>query len=288
MAADAETEVKGAASAMAEEPFYFELGGDRLFAFLHRAEDSSRGTIVVCHALAEEKLWSHRVYVSAAREFARAGYDVLRFDMRGEGDSSREFEATTISTRVEDTLRATQVARERTGAKQIVLVGHRFGGTIAALAAQAASDRVKGIAVWDPLPDGADYFSLLLRSNLTSQMAMVGKVTRTRDDLLQGIAKGETVMVDGYGMTAALHSEISAIKWSERADLLSHPALLIEVPKGGQAQPSDIFVLMQGTRGRLRVQLATEPPFWRETRQLHQHAPLFTKATLDWLDELAP
>jgi pimeloyl-ACP methyl ester carboxylesterase len=272
---------------MAEQPFYFEVGGDRLFAFLHRSGDSSRGAIVLCHALAEEKLWSHRVYVSAARELARAGYDVLRFDMRGEGDSSRDFEATTISTRVEDTLRAAQVARDRTGAKQVVLVGHRFGGTVAARAAQAAGDDVKAIAVWDPLPDGADYFSSLLRSNLTSQMATLGKVTRTREDLLQAISNGETVLVDGYGLTAALHSEISAVRWSEQADLLRHPTLLIEVPKGDQAQPSDVFLRMQATRAQLRLQLAAEPPFWRETRQLHQRAPLFTKATLDWLQEVA-
>jgi hypothetical protein len=35
----------------------------------------------------------------------------------------------------------------------------------------------------------------------------------------------------------------------------------------------------------LRLRLAIEPPFWRETRQFHQRAPEFTNATLEWLAE---
>ena len=42
---------------------------------------------VFCHPLTEEKLWTHRVFVTFARELAAAGHTVLRFDYRGNGDS---------------------------------------------------------------------------------------------------------------------------------------------------------------------------------------------------------
>ena len=65
-----------------------------------------RGGVLLCHAFAEEKLWSHRVYVTFARELAALGYAVLRFDFRGEGDSDLEFEQATISTRIADVITA--------------------------------------------------------------------------------------------------------------------------------------------------------------------------------------
>ena len=77
-----------------EQPFFDGTGDSRLFAFAHHPVGASRGNVVFCHAFAEEKLWSHRVYVTFARELAQAGYGVLRFDMRGEGDSGRELSRT--------------------------------------------------------------------------------------------------------------------------------------------------------------------------------------------------
>jgi pimeloyl-ACP methyl ester carboxylesterase len=273
-----------AVSRLHEEPFFHELEGEQLFCFLHRAVGSAKGTIVLCHAFAEEKLWSHRVYVTFGRDAARAGYNVLRFDMRGEGDSSREFEETSIETRVQDVLAAAKAASLRCGESRTFLLGHRLGGSIAAVAASRAGGAVHGVAIWDPIPDGEDYFGSLLRSNMATQMATAGKVTRTRDALLKAISDGEVIVVDGYGLTAALHREMSALRWQDMPGLLMHPTLLLEVPKGEQTAPQAVFVDLKSTRPGLHAALVPEPPFWRETRQFHQRAPLFTRATLEWLE----
>ena len=271
-----------------EEPFFFGLGADRLFGFLHRPAGPVRGMLALCHAFAEEKLWSHRVYVTFARDAARNGFGVLRFDARGEGDSSREFEDTTIETRIDDTLRAAQVLRERIGGTApLMLLGHRLGGSIAAVAATRAAGEVKGVIVWDPVPDTADYFGQLLRSNMATQMATEGKVTRARDALIQQILAGESVVVDGYGLTAALYREMLALSWNELPQVLPGPALIIEVPKGEQTTPSAVLAALAAARPLVQVKLAAEPPFWRETRQFHQRAPAFTQATLAWLTEVA-
>jgi pimeloyl-ACP methyl ester carboxylesterase len=270
--------------ATSEEPFYFRVGDDRLFGFLHKPLGRVAGAIVLCHAFAEEKLWSHRIYVTFAREMAQAGYGVLRFDMRGEGDSARDFEETSVETRVEDTLSAISTAAERFSAEHpVVLVGHRFGGSIAAAAAATAGKQVGGLVVWDPVLDGADYFSGLLRSNMATQMATSGKVTRTRELLVQAILAGEVVVADGYGLGADMYRGMSAMQWSTRSDWFAHRTLVLAVPKGGETEPPAALLSLAASHPKLRVQLATEPPFWRETRQFHRRAANFTAATAEWL-----
>ncbi len=270
-----------------EEPFFDGEGDTRLFGFAHRPVGESRGTVVFCHAFAEEKLWSHRVYVTFARELAQAGYGVLRFDVRGEGDSGSDFEETTVETRIEDTLRALQLAQQRFGRAAPVLVGHRFGGSIALAAAARVGANVRGVAVWDPVPDGAEYFSALLRTNLTTQMAVHGKVTRTRDVLIKSILEGETVVADGYGLGPALYRGMSELNWAQQPEWFTQPTLLVEVPVAGRTEPSAGLAAITQTKPSVTVQLATEPPFWRETRQFHRRAGAFTAATLGWLGSLA-
>lgn len=275
-----------AARPLMEEPVFLGSGDERLFAFLHPAAQAARGTIVMCHAFAEEKLWSHRVYVTFAREAAQAGLNVLRFDMRGEGDSALDFEQSTIETRIEDALRAIAAAKDRWSARDVVLLGHRLGGSIAAVAQTRAASDVRAVAIWDPILDGEDYFGQLLRSNLTTQMATQGKVTRMRDALVKAILDGEVVVVDGYGLTADLYRGIAELRLAQRPELFPGPALLIEVPKGEQNAPSEPLRALAATRPQLQLALESEPPFWRETKQFHKRAGGFTADTLEWLNGL--
>lgn len=280
------TPLRAPAEAAVEEPFFFDLDGEQLFGFLHRPQASPRGGIVLCHALAEEKLWSHRVYVTFAREAAAAGYAVLRFDMRGEGDSSRDFEGSDIETRVADVLRAARELRQKIpGLPSLALLGHRLGGSIAASAAVQANDLVDQIVIWDPIADGADYFGQLLRSNLTTQMATEGKVTRTRDVLIAALNAGEAVVVDGYGLTAQLYRGIASLQWDGLSEAFARKGLIIEIAKGEQSAPSAPFARLAENRPHVSCAVVSEPPFWRETRQFHKRAAELTRVTLQWLEQ---
>ncbi|MBT8350241.1 MAG: alpha/beta hydrolase, partial [Deltaproteobacteria bacterium] len=88
---------------MKETPFFFPNESYNLFGVLHEPENTPKPQgFVFCHPFAEEKLWTHRVFVNFARELAQKGYTVLRFDYMGHGDSEGGFQDSTIETRLFD------------------------------------------------------------------------------------------------------------------------------------------------------------------------------------------
>lgn len=247
---------------MSESPFFFELGKHRLFAVHHRCDAGEpRRGVVLCHALAEEKLWSHRVYVGLARELAGEGFAVLRFDCRGEGDSDLDFEEATLETRVADAVRAAAVLLEREPAlRRCVFLGHRLGCAVAARAAACAGELAEALIAWDPVENGSAYLMQWLRSALASQLVATGKAP-TRSALMKALEEGRTVPIDGYGVTPRFYRELVALQWPALVKALACPVLTVE---GG-----------------------CEPPFWRQTQRMHMRAPAMTQRSVQWLRERA-
>jgi uncharacterized protein len=275
------------ADRMNEQPHFFQVGAERLFAVLHMPAKPPACAVVICHAIAEEKLWSHRVYVTLARELAARGIAALRFDYRGEGESDREFEETTVATRVEDTVAAAAALRERVGAGvPLVLLGHRVGGSIAAAAVQGGC-AADGLVVWDPIIDGHEYLLQMLRANLTTQIAVEGKVTRTREMLVQEILEGRPVIVEGYPLTRELFEGLKNLDWVAAWRELPRGALILELPRGEETQPAARLRELMSRDNKVNWAQVSEPPFWRETRQFHQRASNMNSRTLDWLGALA-
>ena len=73
-----------------EEAVSFECEGSKLFGILtHSRKVSDIGVIVVVGG-PQYRVGSHRQFVQLGRAIAKAGYSVLRFDVRGMGDSEGE------------------------------------------------------------------------------------------------------------------------------------------------------------------------------------------------------
>jgi uncharacterized protein len=76
-------------SGTSEFPLVFACGGDQLVGVVHPASAARIGIVVVVGG-PQYRVGSHRQFVLMARDLARAGYAVLRFDYRGMGDSEGE------------------------------------------------------------------------------------------------------------------------------------------------------------------------------------------------------
>lgn len=126
----------------------------------------------------DEDVWGHKVFLVLADALNRDGFAVLRYDKRGEGGSSGDFDAATTADFTSDAEAAVAWlrAQPRIDASRVGVLGHSEGGIIAP--AVAASD--KGVAfvimIAGPCIRGDKLFVL--------QSAMTAKVYGAPDDYI--------------------------------------------------------------------------------------------------------
>jgi exosortase A-associated hydrolase 1 len=83
-------------AAHSESALMFVCGGERLLGVVSRPPRPARAGIVIIVGGPQYRVGSHRQFLLLARDLARAGFAVMRFDYRGMGDSDgqpRSFEA---------------------------------------------------------------------------------------------------------------------------------------------------------------------------------------------------
>lgn len=278
---------------VAETPFFFAREDARLFGILHAPEGPAKPlAFVMSHPFGEEKLWSHRVFVSCARALAERGHAVLRFDYLGAGDSSGMSADTSLTSHHADLQAAIRTLEQRMPTvERIGLIGLRLGASFAASLLESGNDstrlRTAPLVLWDPILDGDAYFQELLRSNLSTQLAVYGKVVDNREVLTARIRAGDTVNVDGYEIGKDL-LESCGVNTLLTTEAKRHdgPTLVVQIAAtDAQKERADLKALAasysQGTLLR-----AAEQPFWREIKPFYPRASQLQEATLRWLDEL--
>jgi exosortase A-associated hydrolase 2 len=272
---------------MREEPFFFPDQTGRLFGVHHDGpagrEGAPRLPFVFCHPFGEEKLWTHRVFVTFARALAQRGHPVLRFDYRGNGDSSGDFPASSIATALDDLATAIETIKSRTGATSVGLVGLRLGASLAATAAETHGD-VSCLVLWAPIVDGARYAQDLLRINITTQMAVYREVRQDRAALVEAMKQGQTANVDGYEVGFAMYDELSRLSLKGGPATFAHPALVVQLDRAPNAPPQAELTALAGRYAAGALVQVQEEPFWKEIERFYDTAPNLFAATLEWMD----
>lgn len=140
------------------EPFYFGSAAEPLFG-LHYPPTSGparEAGIVLCYPIGHEYIVAHRAYRQLSIRLAAAGFQVLRFDYHGTGDSAGDCERGTPHEWIADISTAIGELRLRSACRTVTLVGCRLGATFAALAGAERGD-VEHMVLWDPVVNGADH-----------------------------------------------------------------------------------------------------------------------------------
>lgn len=114
----------------------------------------TRRGVVLCGTLGFEQLSAYRAWRALADEVAATGCACLRFDYPGEGDSG-DAGAGRVASLVASIRRAIRFLRDEAGVDEIVLVGLRFGGMLAALAARDGG--VDRLVLLSPFATGRAY-----------------------------------------------------------------------------------------------------------------------------------
>ena len=140
--------------------YFFGPSERQLLAVHHHAQGTPRRDhgVVLCYPWGYEYVNALRGCRQLATRLARAGFDVLRFEFYGCGDSAGWGEEADLERWLDDVSAALGELGGRGRARAVSLVGVRLGGSLAALAAARRSD-VQGLVLWEPVVSGASYLA---------------------------------------------------------------------------------------------------------------------------------
>lgn len=134
---------------MEEALTFTDPSGHRVSAVLAAPGGKTGRIAVLCHGFLSNK--NSTTNKALTRLLNEKGIATLRFDFFGQGESQGPFEHITITTALNQTLAALDLARAR-GFDRIGLMGSSFGGLVAILAASNRQD-LACLALKAPVPD---------------------------------------------------------------------------------------------------------------------------------------
>ena len=154
-----------------------------------------RGPVVVlCPPIGQEYMRTHRALRQLALQLSRAGFDVLRFDFSGLGDSAGDNTVASVPGWQEDVRMAIEELRDTANVKLISVVGIRIGASIGFLATRGRQD-IDSVVLWDPVVRGSDYLAELI--------ALADEPGEEPAD--------RTVGVTGFALTPAFRAELRSL-----------------------------------------------------------------------------
>ncbi|WP_297910800.1 alpha/beta hydrolase [Thiomonas sp.] len=184
--------------------------GRELFVLHQAAQGASRShAVLLCPPFGQEAIRAHRFYRVLADRLAGNGFDVLRFDYFGTGDSGGDDEDFDLPGAVADTRFLCEWARQRLHPARVSLVGLRLGADIAMLASARSGGAVAELILIEPVVDGAAYVEQM-RQVQRRELAQVFGSRWALDAALrernQASPQDEEVL--GFGLGATLQRQL--------------------------------------------------------------------------------
>lgn len=113
---------------------YFELpveNSHTMRGSLHYADTENAPWFVFCHGFTSQRMGPGYLFVKLSKTLAYSGFNSLRFDFCGSGESDGNFCDMNVSTMDSDLTTIVNWLRKEQHASRIILLGHSFGAIIA-------------------------------------------------------------------------------------------------------------------------------------------------------------
>jgi pimeloyl-ACP methyl ester carboxylesterase len=117
--------------------------------------------VLLCPPFGQEAVRAQRLYRALSDRLAARGQASMRFDYVGTGDADGSEHDATLALWTRNIVQADQALREFSQARQVIWLGLRLGGTLAALASMQASSSPDRIVLWEPVTSGPQHLSEL-------------------------------------------------------------------------------------------------------------------------------
>lgn len=268
----------GAPALRARHFFVGPPGDQRLYCHHPAATPRPEGCVLYVPPFAEEMNKARRMSRLQAEALAAAGYEVLRIDLRGCGDSSGDIADTRWQDWVEDVRRAASWLRERVDAP-LWLWGLR-AGCLLACATAPALQTAPNFLFWQPPASGKPLLQQFLRMKMAAGL-LDGSAKGVMDSLRQRLLTGESVEVAGYELPADIALSLEQASLSPPAHAAAR-AILIELSPqpADEASPALQMSVRRWSDAGAQVQWrsACGPAFWQTTEI--EDAPELLAATI--------
>jgi len=190
--------------------FFSDRDGNQLYGRVRLPDQGTRSTgVVIASPIGRERLRVYRELVWTSRVLATAGYPVLQFDYRGEGESEGTFDRSTLTSRVDDLEAAARELRTRSGCSDLCVMGVREGALIALLGAQRLTPT--RLILCEPICDPRSHAHKLIRAHLVLQKHHYGNEAITSKDVRRTLADGGRVSIYGFFLAAPLLHELESL-----------------------------------------------------------------------------
>ena len=235
-----------------EDATFIEAADQELFCVVHRPASTPRVGVVFCPSLFAEEQKMYGTQVLTARALADAGFAAVRFHYRGTGHSGGVIDALTVETMLEDVSRARAYLEEMTGVMPLGFCGGRFGGLMAALAAQA--HQAAALMLWEPVLDGRSYFRDIFRASQLSALAG-GASAVTVGQAVERLRAERTVDVLGQPIHLSLYESAVERRMADVSLGGPLPVFLVQISARQQLKPE--YVALKDALERRGVSVET-------------------------------
>jgi alpha/beta superfamily hydrolase len=211
-----------------EFPHYVESDGEQLYCVLHRAAEA-RALALLPPPFPTERPYAYTAWVKWARFLAEHGISTLRFDYRGSGESTGEFERMTIGTWTNDTHRLLDHAfPDASRTLPLLLHGLGFGGLVASQLFKRGIGQA--LLTWSAPTSGIEAMKEAFARRLMMDFVTAGAKRKTWDDYVGELETGAVIPVQGCPLSGAMWKEAQqytlALSEAERGDRPVHQVKL--------------------------------------------------------------
>lgn len=206
------------------EPLFFR--DDQVLGFYHPSRDpASSRLLVICPPFFDEYRRSYRALSELAIACADQGVHAFRFDFFGTGESQGLLEQVTFADWKKDIGAAIDEGIELSGADEVILLGVRFGATVAA---QVKHRDIKRYIFWDPIMSGKAYLELLDHVN--------GAIRLRHKQIAEDANKAlEKIAFENFHLSPELKQDISGISISPGAGNGSAPYYVVSTNRADKS-----------------------------------------------------